>query len=142
MTFYILVLLGSACILLGFSNRRIQKQYGLPEGFAAAEPVPVPESIDTAELKSRVEQLEKLVFQNLVIREEEKAETAAEAEEPAVHEEAAAHEEAQRQPMPDSVRAVLDYESQGLSLHEIANITRMNKGEVLLLKNLSKHYSR
>ncbi|HSP47131.1 MAG TPA: hypothetical protein VLN47_03535, partial [Clostridiaceae bacterium] len=47
-----------------------------------------------------------------------------------------------RKPMPDNIRAIADYEKQGLSVQEIVNVTRMKKGEVLLLKNLSKHYTR
>jgi len=48
--------------------------------------------------------------------------------------------ESKKKPMPDHIRKVMDYEKEGLSIQEIANITRMNKGEVLLLRNLSKHY--
>ncbi len=42
--------------------------------------------------------------------------------------------------MPPHIRAVVDYEKEGKSLQEIAVLTKMNKGEVLLLRNLSKHY--
>lgn len=42
--------------------------------------------------------------------------------------------------MPPHIRAVVEYEKEGKSLSEIATLTKMNKGEVLLLKNLSKHY--
>lgn len=42
--------------------------------------------------------------------------------------------------MPPHIRAVVEYEKEGRSVSEIANLTKMNKGEVLLLKNLSKHY--
>ena len=48
--------------------------------------------------------------------------------------------ESKKKPMPDHIRKVMEYEKEGLSIQEIANITRMNKGEVLLLRNLSKHY--
>jgi len=136
--FYILMLTGSGLILLGLNNRRIQKRFLPSAGFAAAEPVPASVSFDLEELEGRMEQLERLMFQSMVNREEEKAEAASEPVEAA----AAGEPQVPKQPMPDNVRAVLDYESQGLSLQEIANITRMNKGEVLLLKNLSKHYSR
>jgi len=47
---------------------------------------------------------------------------------------------AKKKPMPENIRKVLDYEEEGLSVQQIANVTRMKKGEVLLLKNLSKHY--
>lgn len=46
----------------------------------------------------------------------------------------------EKKPVPDNIRSVMDYEDEGLSVEEIAKITRMKKGEVLLLKNLSKHY--
>ncbi|MFH5834835.1 hypothetical protein ACHAL6_02005 [Proteiniclasticum sp. C24MP] len=49
-------------------------------------------------------------------------------------------EPSKKKPMPENIRRVLDYEEEGLSVQEIANITRMKKGEVLLLRNLSKHY--
>ena len=55
------------------------------------------------------------------------------------------HEEEQmpgKKPVPDNIRAVMEYEEQGLSVQEIAKITRMKKGEVLLLRNLSKHYKK
>ena len=42
--------------------------------------------------------------------------------------------------MPPHIRAVVELEKEGKSLSEIATLTKMNKGEVLLLKNLSKHY--
>jgi len=48
--------------------------------------------------------------------------------------------ESKKKPMPDNIRKVMDYEEEGLSIQQIANVTRMNKGEVLLLRNLSKHY--
>ncbi|MBO1265384.1 hypothetical protein J3A84_10110 [Proteiniclasticum sp. SCR006] len=47
---------------------------------------------------------------------------------------------AKKKPMPENIRKILDYEEEGLSVQQIANVTRMKKGEVLLLKNLSKHY--
>lgn len=42
--------------------------------------------------------------------------------------------------MPPHIRAVVNYEREGRSLEEIVVLTKMNKGEVLLLQNLSKHY--
>ncbi|HSL86979.1 MAG TPA: hypothetical protein VK861_08605, partial [Bacteroidales bacterium] len=42
--------------------------------------------------------------------------------------------------IPDNIRAFMEYEDQGMTVQQIASITRRNKGEVLLLKNLSKHY--
>lgn len=48
--------------------------------------------------------------------------------------------ESKKKPMPDNIRKVMDYEDEGLSIQQIANVTRMSKGEVLLLRNLSKHY--
>lgn len=129
--FYFLMLFGAGSILLGMHNRRYSQ---------AEEPAAEVPTVDgMEELKARMEQMEQLVFQSLVKQEEHKADTAEAGEEAApVSEEPTAA----RKPMPDNIRAILDYESQGLSVQEISNIRRMNKGEVLLLKNLSKHYSK
>lgn len=48
----------------------------------------------------------------------------------------------ERKPMPDNIKAIVEYEEEGLTVQEIANITRMKKGEVLLLRSLSKHYTK
>ena len=128
--FYILILFGAALILLGIYIRKNQRE---------AEPGrPVFESYGMEEMKNRMEQLEQLLFESLVKQEAIKMEDCEEHKEPAVPEEAASA----RKPMPDSMRTVVEYEKEGLNVQEIANLTRMNKGEVLLLKNLSKHYSR
>jgi hypothetical protein len=136
--FNFLFALGSGLILLGIVNKRKQLPEEQPEVQVSQ---PAAKTFESEELMNRMEQLEQLVFQSLLRKEEVKAEeTAEQAPEP----KAAAPEEppAPKRPMPDNVREILEYENQGLSIQEIANITRMNKGEVLLLKNLSKHYSK
>lgn len=66
------------------------------------------------------------------------------AEETAAAEESLKAEETvpEKKPVPDNIKVIMDYEEQGLSVQEIAKITRMKKGEVLLLRNLSKHYKK
>lgn len=65
------------------------------------------------------------------------------AEEPAAHKNTPGENELPlMKPVPDNIRAVMEYEEQGLSVQEIAKVTRMKKGEVLLLRNLSKHYKK
>lgn len=144
MMFYKLMLLGSVLVMLGLVNRRIQRTAAPSQDLVQADAGTAASSSALDEMNGRLERLENLLFQSLVSREEMKAEASDEAGEAAAPEKPASPEEQQikKQPMPDSVKAVLEYESQGLSLQEIANITRMDKGEVLLLKNLSKHYSR
>jgi hypothetical protein len=144
MMFYKLMLLGSVLVMLGLVNRRIQRTAAPSQDLVQAEAGTSAGSSALDEMNGRLERLENLLFQSLVSREEMKAEASEEAGEAAAPEKPASPEEQpiKKQPMPDSVKAVLEYESQGLSLQEIANITRMDKGEVLLLKNLSKHYSR
>jgi hypothetical protein len=143
--FYVLILLGFGFILLG---TYIRKKQTTDEHFQPVNAVNVavskdynqaPEIYSMEELENRVEQLEQLLFQSLVKQEENKSDGIVENEE-----EVSLPEDAPpvRQPMPDNIKAIIDYENEGLSLQEIVNITRMNKGEVLLLKNLSKHYSK
>jgi hypothetical protein len=143
--FYVLILLGFGFILLG---TYIRKKQTTDEHFQPVIAVnaavskdynQAPEIYNMEELENRVEQLEQLLFQSLVKQEENKSNGIVENEE-----EISQPEEAPpgRQPMPDNIKAIIDYENEGLSLQEIVNITRMNKGEVLLLKNLSKHYSK
>lgn len=195
--FYFLILIGSALILFGMYSRKKQQAAG-------HEPVPqaVTKKVDEdalgpagfKALSIRMDQVEKLVFQSLMVQEGRKAvirkesggidaeadETVSDPESeesiedephsvrtayPATEVTASAaqtkparnerlsekavsalvgtkpeEETPRKKPMPDNIRAIVDYEKQGLSVQEIVNITRMKKGEVLLLKNLSKHY--
>jgi hypothetical protein len=136
--FNFLFALGSGLILLGIVNKRKQLPDEQPEVQVSH---PAAKTFESEELMNRMEQLEQLVFQSLLRQEEAKAEEPAE-QVPEKKAETTVEPAAPRKPMPDNVRAILEYENQGLSIQEIANITRMNKGEVLLLKNLSKHYSK
>jgi hypothetical protein len=177
--FYFLILTGSAFILFGLYSRKHQMTGPDPVLQAARPKGPEAASDSGVEaLRIRMDQIEKLIFQSLMVQEGRKAEGRTGSLEgpgrPSVQlpvESAGAvsadstgilpaHEEGftpmaagileevdpvevpKRKPMPDNIRAIADYEKQGLSVQEIANVTRMKKGEVLLLKNLSKHYSR
>jgi len=103
------------------------------------------EKVSTGEVKTRSQ--EKKVVKEAIIKIEEikdKEENKVIAEkrdiEKAAEKEEAEDLESKKKPMPDNIRKVMDYEEEGLSIQQIANVTRMNKGEVLLLRNLSKHY--
>jgi hypothetical protein len=143
--YYFLILLGLGFILLGTYIRKKQvtdvpfRPVHDENEAVSKDNTQAPETYSMEELENRVELLEQLLFQSFVKQEENKSEEIVEHEE----EKIIPPEEAPpvRQPMPDNIKAIIDYENQGLSIQEIANITRMNKGEVLLLKNLSKHYS-
>ncbi len=116
-------------------------------------------------LRKRVEDLEGTLFQNLLSWQEEKEKlldrVASVQEENVIklnefkEKLALAHQQDQevrqlREPlekkvlmkkeMPPHIRAVVDYEKEGKTVQEIAALTKMNKGEVLLLRSLSKHY--
>lgn len=136
--FNFLFTLGSGLILLGIVNKRKQLPDEQPEVQVSH---PAANTFESEELMNRMEQLEQMVFQSLLRLEEAKTDEPAE-QVPEQKAETPEEPAAPRKPMPDNVRAILEYENQGLSIQEIANITRMNKGEVLLLKNLSKHYSK
>lgn len=106
------------------------------------------ENSSSIEVKSRVQEKkaekEKKVSREEIIDQEEIIEIAEITEkadmEATTEEDEAADLESKKKPMPDNIRKVMDYEEEGLSIQQIANVTRMNKGEVLLLRNLSKHY--
>lgn len=105
------------------------------------------EKASFVEVKPRIQD-EKIEKDNIVKENTEKIEAKEKKSEKAVIEEnieivekdESSSLESKKKPMPDNIRKVMDYEKEGLSIQEIANITRMNKGEVLLLRNLSKHY--
>lgn len=191
--FYFLIVTGSAFVLFGLYSRKRQQAEGLEPVLQAAKPETQEEASRDAgieALRIRMDQIEKLIFQSLMVQEGRKSDvrqgimesrdreqeqlsvegvimrieegdTSSEpvitaGKSPAVP----AHEEGfttmdsgileqvepveirKRKPMPDNIRAIADYEMQGLSVQEIVNVTKMKKGEVLLLKNLSKHYTR
>ncbi len=106
------------------------------------------ENPSSIEVKSRVQEKkiekEKKESREEIIDQEEIIETAEILEKTKMEEitekDEAADLESKKKPMPDNIRKVMDYEEEGLSIQQIANVTRMNKGEVLLLRNLSKHY--
>lgn len=195
--FYFLILTGSGLIFFGMYSRKRHQAAGekpVPQAVKqkVQEDVSVPADLEA--LSIRMDQVEKLVFQSLIVHEGRKAVIRKENDE--IDEEtedtASGHESEEitaeethsirtgyssleviesadrtepalteglpemnvialegrkpgeaapkKKPMPDNIRAIVDYERQGLSVQEIVNVTRMKKGEVLLLKNLSKHY--
>ncbi|HCW74033.1 MAG TPA: hypothetical protein DHM90_09840 [Clostridiaceae bacterium] len=99
-------------------------------------------SISTAELAvtEKMENTEEDIVTEVNTESEEKASSEVKALPEEKYEEEANVPE--KKPVPDNIRAVMEYEEQGLSVQEIAKITRMKKGEVLLLRNLSKHYKK
>lgn len=123
---------------------------------ATIETYSMPENEMILDLRHRMEELEGTVFESIMNwqmerkgfleRLEGETPTAVEEDVPVVTEVSETPEDSlkapEKKPMPDNIRAVVDYEDQGLSVQEIANITRMKKGEVLLLRSLSKHYTK
>lgn len=120
--FYFLILLGLILILFGIIIKKIQMriQYEQPDE--------LDDDSVSVELMDRLEQLEQMIFESFLNEEEKKAA------------ELIKKTSTECKPMPDSIRTIVEYERRGFSVQEIVNITKMNKGEVLLLKNLSKHY--
>lgn len=160
--FYFLVLLGGGLILFGLQIRKKEKSHGgLP--LKAMGAVEVNKPVDSSglhELNDRIDQLQKLVFESLMAKEEHRLRDNMEIFEDKVKSIDEEMEEAEQfekpvenrnnkevklpkiKPIPENIKAILEYENQGLSVQEIANQTHMNKGEVLLLQNLAKHYAK
>ena len=160
--FYFLVLLGGGFIFLGLQKRKKElnlKNMPLETRVADERDQPVDAS-GFRELNDRIDQLQRLVFESLMAKEEHKL-----GEKTEIFEEKATRleekipipEEVKKplygrnkkevklpetKPIPENVKAILEYEKQGLSVQEIANQTHMDKGEVLLLQNLAKHYAK
>ncbi|MGB4589236.1 MAG: hypothetical protein WBI17_08400 [Clostridiaceae bacterium] len=159
--FYFNLLLGGGLILLGLKKRKNER---IPEmKLVRKEAIEQEKLIDTSginELNLRIDQLQKLVFESLLVKEENRRnessdifiEKAQEVEQPIsepklveMPDEVIVSKEALlpiTKPIPENIKAMLDYESKGLSVQEIASQTHMNKGEVLLLQNLAKHYAK
>lgn len=100
------------------------------------------EKASFVESKIRIQdkKVEKENIEKLEVKEKKSEKAVAEDNEEIAETDVSSSLESKKKPMPDNIRKVMDYEKEGLSIQEIANITRMNKGEVLLLRNLSKHY--
>ncbi len=160
--FYFLILLGGGLILLGLQIRKTEKNHDQVQ-FKEIGPDEQAKPVDSSglhELNDRIDQLQKLVFESLMAKEENRV-----AEKTEIFEEKASgieektlkpeHDDKplemvsdkevevpEAMPIPENIKAILEYENQGLSVQEIAKQTHMNKGEVLLLQNLAKHYAK
>jgi len=160
--FYFLLLLGGGFILLGLKKRQKERNPDHME-FLTVDADKQHKPVDSSgldELNNRIDQLQKLLFESLLVKEEnrlgenrkvleEKALSFGDqTSEPEQVEKSVVIEDykevimANTKPMPENIKAMLEYESKGLSVQEIANQTHMNKGEVLLLQNLAKHYAK
>lgn len=160
--FYFLLLMGGGFILLGLKKRQKERNPDRMEFLTvdADKPHKPVDSSGLDELNKRIDHLQKLLFESLLVKEEnrlgenrkvweEKALSFEDqiseperSEKPVVIEDYKEVIMPNTKPMPENIKAILEYESKGLSVQEIANQTHMNKGEVLLLQNLAKHYAK
>lgn len=121
--FYFLMISGIFFIITGILIKKTQTVYKSKYDISPAI------NNDQEKLVERVEHLEKLLFESL-LRIEEKENKIPQDEQSGIN----------KPDMPDNVRIIMEYARQGLGIQEISKITGMHKGEVLLLKNLSKYY--
>jgi len=158
--FYFLLVLGGGFILLGLKKRKEERHPDLMQLVTVGTDTQdkLVGSSGLNELNKRMDQLQKLVFESLLVKEELKSAENMEVfegkaqgfedqtiapeqmEKPAPIVELKEVILSQTKPIPENIKAMMEYESKGLSVQEIANQTHMNKGEVLLLQNLAKHY--
>lgn len=156
--FYFTMGLGVLLVILGLLKRNQEVEARLL-GKDSFYPKPLAESKepsigsiqeeDFMDLEDRMETLEKTLFDQLMSWEEEKQMLLQQLDRDKVNteekeeqrlEEVEVEPVKEKKPMPDHIRVILDYEREGFSVEEIAKKAGINKGEVLLLKNLSKHY--
>ncbi|MBF7096301.1 hypothetical protein [Alkalibacter mobilis] len=164
--FYFLIILGGALTFGGFIKRNYEDK---SDANYAMEYIQVEEEFKSEELndlKTRLNELEKTVFTSLMVLEnmkknesrpeeinDEQIEVSGikfeiEEDEKKLNDRSKTVEKLEKQSdiliakkeMPDNIKSFLDYESKGLNIQEIANVMGIKKGEVLLLKNLSRHY--
>lgn len=112
--FYLLIIFGSSLIILGLFNNNKDKNENL--NIKSSNPTDFQE---LRKLEYRIENLENMMF--YIEEKEEKEE-----EKPS-----------------DSLKTfekICKYEKENYTLEEISQLLEMNKGEVLLLKNLYKNY--
>jgi len=119
--FYFLVLLGSALVGLGLYNKNDREKEENPG------------------IERRLEAIESILFEKMVFEGEKTMEKNFAETEPKQYPEQEEVIEAKKT-VPDNIRIILEYQNQGLNVTEIAKKTGMKKGEVLLLKDLSKNY--
>lgn len=156
--FIFLLILGASLMVYGFKKRVEETKEQLlfsdnkewiPEFPLEASKVSL--SLEAEEevkdLRHRMEMLEKTLFEELLkwqmeretlksgLLPEEEAELSLRGSEVSVEEEVS-----EKKPMPEHVKKVWDLLREGRSTTEAARELGISKGEVLLLKNLSKHY--
>ena len=156
--FIFLLILGASLMVYGFKKRVEETKEQLlfsdnkewiPEFPLDASKVSL--SLEAEEevkdLRHRMEMLEKTLFEELLkwqmeretlksgLLPEEEAELSLRGSEVSVEEEVS-----EKKPMPEHVKKVWDLLREGRSTAEAARELGISKGEVLLLKNLSKHY--
>lgn len=116
--FYLLIIIGLFLIVLGlFKNKDINENPAFQSSFDE-------ESQELRKLKYRIENLENMMFYN-----DDKSEDDLQIKE--------------EQQLSDSLKIyekICKYEKENYSLEEISGFLAMNKGEVILLKNLYKNY--
>lgn len=160
--FYFSLLLGGGLILLGLQKRKAERNPDQTQSkeMSMDKQDKLVDSSGFYELNDRIDQLQKLVFESLMAKEENRLSEKTEIfeEKASGIEDEIAKPEHDDKPldivsnkeveapetmmMPENIKAILEYENQGLSIQEIAKQTHMNKGEVLLLQNLAKHYAK
>ncbi len=115
------MLLGSALVGLGLYNKNDREKEENPG------------------IERRLEAIESILFEKMVFEGEKTMEKNFAETEPKQYPEQEEVIEAKKT-VPDNIRIILEYQNQGLNVTEIAKKTGMKKGEVLLLKDLSKNY--
>ena len=156
--FIFLLILGASLMVYGFKKRVEEtKEQHLSSSHREWMPGAVSEASgaslsleaeeEVKDLRHRMEMLEKTLFEELLkwqmereslksdFLPEEEAELSLRGSE--VFEE---EEVSEKKPMPEHVKKVWDLLKEGRSTAEAARELGISKGEVLLLKNLSKHY--
>lgn len=127
--FYILILIGAGALSLGFYNKK--NTVNLKPNDA--------KEYEDAGLAQRLEAIEAILFESMMTESQKSPEGNSE---PKVISNEKYKEESEniKKNMPDNIKLILDYEKRGLDIQQIVKKTGMNKGEVLLLKDLSKNY--
>ena len=152
--FYFLVTVGVALLIYGFKLRVSENQVYNQEKEQHYGSLVVSSDLEeeikdvVGDLKERMDTLEKTLFEELLKwqleRESLKSDFLLESssELPSRSTEVSEEEEevSEKKPMPDHVKKVWDLLKEGRSTAEAAKELGISKGEVLLLKNLSKHY--
>lgn len=157
--FIFLLILGAALMVYGFKRRAEEAEERIfAKGKADQASTMMKQATglslsleveeDVEDLRHRMETLEKTLFEELLkwqmerenlksdLRREDEMEASQRNAEVPVEEE----QVPEKKPMPDHVKRVWDLLKEGHSTAEVSRQLSISKGEVLLLKNLSKHY--